>query len=135
MGLKHKSLDVCSWLSLFWRWDVVSLTLLHNRSFFIGNFLIYLYSKVWTSKILFHSGIVPLTSPSKFFTGTILLHAHLQAVYYNCVKFHLNPMSRLGGVALTSKTLWRPLDVCSWLVYFGDGMLSPWHYSISVLFS
>ena len=21
--------------------------------------------------------------------------------------------------------LWRPLDVCSWLVYFGDGMLSP----------
>jgi hypothetical protein len=33
------------------------------------------------------------------------------------------------------KTLWRPLDVCSWLVFFGDGMLSPWHYSISVLFS
>jgi hypothetical protein len=23
------------------------------------------------------------------------------------------------------KTLGRPLDVCSWLVYFGDGMLSP----------
>jgi hypothetical protein len=23
-------------------------------------------------------------------------------VYYNCVKFHLNPMSRLGGVVLTS---------------------------------
>jgi hypothetical protein len=22
------------------------------------------------------------------------------------------------------KTLWRPLDVCSWLVYFGDEMLS-----------
>ena len=21
--------------------------------------------------------------------------------------------------------LWRPLDVCSWLIYFGDGMLSP----------
>ena len=42
-----------------------------------------------------------LTSPSKFFTGTIFLHAHLQAVYYNCVKFHLTPMSRLGGVALT----------------------------------
>jgi hypothetical protein len=31
--------------------------------------------------------------------------AHLQAVYYNCVKFHLNPMSRLGGVALTSPSL------------------------------
>ena len=56
-------------------------------------------------KILFHSGIVTLTSPSKFLTGTILLHAHLQAVYYNCVKFHLNPMGRLGGVALTSPSL------------------------------
>ena len=46
-----------------------------------------------------------LTSPSKFLTGTIFLHAHLQAVYYNCVKFLLNPMSRLGGVALTSPSL------------------------------
>jgi hypothetical protein len=45
------------------------------------------------------------TSPSKFFTGTIFLHAHLQAVYYNCVKFHLNPMSRLGGGVLTSPYL------------------------------
>jgi hypothetical protein len=36
---------------------------------------------------------------------TIFLHAHLQAVYYNCVKFHLNPMSRLGGVALISPSL------------------------------
>jgi hypothetical protein len=35
-------------------------------------------------------------------TGTIFLHAHLKAVYYNCVKFQLNPMSRLGGVALTN---------------------------------
>jgi hypothetical protein len=56
-------------------------------------------------KILFHSGIVTLTSPSKFLTGTIFLHAHLQAVYYNCVKFHLNPMSRLGEVVLTSPSL------------------------------
>jgi hypothetical protein len=32
-------------VSLFRRWDVVSLTLLHIRSFFIGNLLIYLYSK------------------------------------------------------------------------------------------
>jgi hypothetical protein len=52
-------------------------------------------------KILFHSGIVTLTSPSKFLTGTIFLRAHLQAVYYNCVKFHKNPISCLGGVALT----------------------------------
>jgi triacylglycerol esterase/lipase EstA (alpha/beta hydrolase family) len=35
-------------------------------------------------KILFHSGIVMLTSPFKFLTGAIFLHAHLQAVYYNC---------------------------------------------------
>ena len=56
-------------------------------------------------KFLFHSGIVTLTSPSKCLTGTIFLHAHLQTVYYNSVKFHLNPMSRLGGVALTSPSL------------------------------
>ena len=46
-----------------------------------------------------------LTSPSKFSPGTIFLQAHLQTVYYNCVKFHLNPMSCLGGVALTSPSL------------------------------
>ena len=56
-------------------------------------------------KILLHSGIVMLTSPSKFLTGTIFLHAHLQVVYYNCVKFHLNPKGHLGGVALTSPSL------------------------------
>jgi hypothetical protein len=32
------------------------------------------------------------------------LHAHLQVVYYKCVKFHKNPMSGLGGVALTRYT-------------------------------
>jgi hypothetical protein len=26
--------------------------------------------------------------------------AHLQVVYYKCVKFHINPISGLGGVAL-----------------------------------
>jgi hypothetical protein len=41
----------------------------------------------------------------KFGRGDNFLHAHLQAVYYNCVKFHLNPMSRLGRVALTSPSL------------------------------
>ena len=46
-----------------------------------------------------------LTSPSKFLTGTIFLHAHLQAMYYNCVKFHLNPMSCLGGIVLISPSL------------------------------
>jgi hypothetical protein len=49
-----------------------------------------------------------IISPSKFWTATIFLHAHLQVVYYNCVKFHKNPISRLGGVALTRYT--TPLD-------------------------
>ena len=34
-------------------------------------------------------------------TGKILLHAHPQVVYCNCVKFHLNRSSRLGAVVLT----------------------------------
>ena len=42
-----------------------------------------------------------IISPSKFWTATVFLHAYLQVVYYNCVKFHKNPRSRLGGVALT----------------------------------
>jgi hypothetical protein len=33
--------------------------------------------------------------------ATIFLHAHLQVVYYKFLKFHKNPISRLGGVALT----------------------------------
>jgi hypothetical protein len=31
----------------------------------------------------------------------VFLHAHLQVVYYNCVKFHKNSISSLVGVALT----------------------------------
>ena len=42
-----------------------------------------------------------IISPFIFWTATIFLHAHLQVVYYKCVKFHKNPMSRLGGFALT----------------------------------
>jgi hypothetical protein len=37
--------------------------------------------------------------------GTIFLNAYLQVVYYKCVKFHKNPISRLGGVALTKYTI------------------------------
>jgi hypothetical protein len=33
--------------------------------------------------------------------GRVFLHAHLQVVYYNCVKFHKNSISSLVGVALT----------------------------------
>jgi hypothetical protein len=36
-----------------------------------------------------------------FWTATIFLHAHLQTVYYTCVKFHQHPISGLGGVVLT----------------------------------
>jgi hypothetical protein len=50
-----------------------------------------------------------IISPSKFWTATIFLHAHLQVVYYNCVKFHKTPISRLGGVALTVQLLLNSL--------------------------
>jgi len=49
----------------------------------------------------FRESISKIIFPSKFWTATIFLHAHLQVVYYNCVKFHKNPISRLGEVALT----------------------------------
>jgi hypothetical protein len=45
-----------------------------------------------------------IISPFKFWTAIIFLHAHLQVVYYNCVKFHKTPISRLGGVALIRYT-------------------------------
>jgi hypothetical protein len=40
----------------------------------------------------------------EYWTATIFLHAHLQVVYYKCVKFHKNPMSGIGGVVLTRYT-------------------------------
>jgi hypothetical protein len=49
----------------------------------------------------FRESISWIISPFKFWTATIFLHAHLQVVYYKCVKFHKNPIRRLGGVALT----------------------------------
>jgi hypothetical protein len=42
-----------------------------------------------------------IISPFKSWTATIFLHAYLQVVYYKCVKFHINLISRLGRVALT----------------------------------
>jgi hypothetical protein len=54
-----------------------------------------------TCLLLFRESISWIISPFKFWTATIFLHAHLQVVYYKCVKFHKNPISRLGGVALT----------------------------------
>jgi hypothetical protein len=52
----------------------------------------------------FRESISWIISPFKFWTATIFLHAHLQVLYYNCVKFHKTPISRLGGVALTRYT-------------------------------
>jgi hypothetical protein len=49
----------------------------------------------------FRESISWIISPLKFWTATIFLHAHLQVVYYKCVKFYKNPISCLEGVALT----------------------------------
>ena len=49
----------------------------------------------------FRETISWIISTSKFWTATLFLHAHLQVMYYNCVKFHKNAISCLGGVALT----------------------------------
>ena len=38
-------------------------------------------------------------------TTIILLHAHLHIMSFLCVKFHQNPSSGLGGVALTRKSI------------------------------
>jgi predicted nucleic acid-binding protein len=39
-----------------------------------------------------------IISPSKFWIATIFLHAHLQVMHYNCVKFHKNPISNMVPV-------------------------------------
>jgi hypothetical protein len=47
----------------------------------------------------------------------VFLHAHLQVVYYNCVKFHKNSISRLGGVALTRYMPPPPFrESISWII-------------------
>jgi hypothetical protein len=55
----------------------------------------------WPPPPTFRESISWIISPFKFWTATVFLHAHLQVVYYKCVKFHKNPISRLGGVVLT----------------------------------
>jgi hypothetical protein len=47
-------------------------------------------------------------------TATVFPHAHLQVVYYNCVKFHKNSISDLVGVALTR---YMPSPPFSWGMY------------------
>ena len=55
--------------------------------------------------------------------------------YRCCLKFRRGDNSTYTFTKRGVVYLWRPLDVCSWLVYFGNGMLSPWHNSISIHFS
>ena len=45
--------------------------------------------------------------------------------YGYCPKFKRGDNSTYTFTKRGAVYLWRPLDVCSWLVYFGDGMLSP----------
>ena len=86
----------------------------------------------WSPPPTFRESISWIISPFKFWTATIFLLAHLQVVYYKCVKFHKNPISRLGGVVLTrymdeGKTDGRT----GWFLYtpqtlFAGGMKSFW---------
>jgi hypothetical protein len=65
----------------------------------------------------FRESISWIISPFKFWTATIFLHAHLQVVYYKCVKYHKNPISRLGGVALTRYMPAPPFrESISWII-------------------
>ena len=64
----------------------------------------------------FRESISWIISPFKFWTATIFHHAHLQVVYYKCVKFHKNPISRLGGVALTRYTPPPFRESISWII-------------------
>ena len=65
----------------------------------------------------FRESISWIISPFKFWTATIFRHAHLQLVYYKCVKFHKNPISRLGGVALTRYMDARTDGRTGWFLY------------------
>jgi hypothetical protein len=80
----------------------------------------------------FRESISWIISPFNFWTATIFLHAHLQVVYYNCVKCHKNPISRLGGVALTRyKDGWTDGQT-GWFLYtpqtlFAGGIITDNH--------
>ena len=78
---------------------------------------------------LFRESISWIISPFKFWTATIFLHAHLQVVYYKCVKFHKNPISRLGGVALTRYMDGRMDGQCDFYIppqtLFAGGIIKP----------
>jgi hypothetical protein len=58
----------------------------------------------------FHESVSWIISPFKFWTATIFLHAHLQVVYYKCVKFHKNPIS-IEQNMLCNKGTWNNVFV------------------------
>ena len=79
---------------------------------------------------LFRESISLIISPSKFQTATIFLHAHLQVLYYNCLKFHKTPISRLEGVALTRYTTSSVFSISfHYSTYFSSIISKSFHYS------
>jgi hypothetical protein len=95
---------------------------------------ICLFHVVWTIVLL-----VQL-----FLYGTHGIYFNLHPTFFSsteqCIWAIISPKEFKSWVtrisfALGVVYLWWPLDVYSWLVYFGDGMLSPWHNSISVHFT
>jgi hypothetical protein len=76
----------------------------------------------------FRESISWIISPSKCYTATVFLHAHLQVVYYNCVKFHKNSISSLVGVALTRYMPPPPFrEGISWII-------SPFKFWTAIIF-
>ena len=87
---------------------------------------------------LFRESISLIISPSKFQTATIFLHAHLQVLYYNCLKFHKTPISRLEGVALTRYTTSSVFSISfHYSTYFSFVFSKSFHFStcLSSVFS
>jgi hypothetical protein len=74
-----------------------------------------------------------IISPFKFWTATIFLHAHLQVVYYICVKFHKNPISRLRGVRLQGT--WTDGQTDGWTDGRADGRTGCFLYTPQTLFA
>jgi hypothetical protein len=76
-----------------------------------------------------------IISPSKFWTATIFLHAHLQVVYYNCVKFHKNSISRFrllncSNICFQNQNHYTPRKQS--LGVYRDHPVRPFMYLVSV---
>jgi hypothetical protein len=79
----------------------------------------------------FRESISLIISSFKFWTSTILLHAHLLEVYYKYVKFHKNSISGLGGVVLVIfHTPWEIQLHVSVIVYTPRGIQI--HFSVII---